>query len=37
MQAWDMQPDGSYRRRAKRRAKGYCAQSELLALLTRQK
>jgi polyphosphate kinase len=37
VQAWDMQPDGSYRRRSKRRAKGYCAQTELLALLGKQK
>ena len=35
VQAWDMQPDGSYRRRAKRRAKVYNAQSELLGLLTK--
>jgi len=35
VQAWDMQPDGSYRRRAKRRAKAYNAQNELLALLIR--
>jgi len=37
VQAWDMQPDGSYRRRHKRRAMGYCAQAELLTLLTKQK
>ena len=37
VQAWDMQPDGSYRRRRARGAKAYCAQSELLALLTKQK
>ncbi len=37
VQAWDMQPDGSYRRRHPRRAKPYCAQSELLTLLTRKK
>ncbi|HEY9145270.1 MAG TPA: RNA degradosome polyphosphate kinase, partial [Thiobacillus sp.] len=36
VQAWDMLPDGSYRRRAKRRAKPYSAQVELLALLTRR-
>ena len=36
VQAWDMQSDGSYRRRAKRGAKAYCAQTELLALLTKQ-
>ncbi|WP_296657253.1 polyphosphate kinase 1 [Thiobacillus sp. 0-1251] len=35
VQAWDMLPDGSYRRRAKRRAKAYSAQVELLALLTK--
>ena len=34
VQAWDMQPDGTYRRRAKRGAKAYCAQSALLTLLT---
>ncbi|AAZ97038.1 polyphosphate kinase [Thiobacillus denitrificans ATCC 25259] len=34
VQAWDMQPDGSYRRRTKRGAKAYCAQCALLALLT---
>ncbi len=37
MQAWEMQPDGSYRHRRKRGAKAYCAQTELLALLTRGK
>jgi polyphosphate kinase len=37
VQAWDMQPDGRYRHRSKRGAKAYCAQSELLALLSRQK
>jgi polyphosphate kinase len=37
VQAWDMQPDGSYRRRHKRRAKAYSAQAELLALLAKQK
>ena len=37
VQAWDMLSDGSYRRRAKRRAKPYSAQVELLALLTKQK
>ncbi len=36
-QAWDMQPDGSYRRRHKRGARGYCAQAVLLDLLTKQK
>jgi polyphosphate kinase len=36
VQAWDMQPDGSYRRRSKRRAKGYCAQAMLLDLLATQ-
>jgi len=35
VQAWDMLSDGSYRRRAKRRAKAYSAQAELLALLSR--
>ena len=37
VQAWDMQPDGSYRRRHARRGKAYCAQTELLALLTKTK
>ena len=37
VQAWDMQSDGSYRRRTSRRAKPYNAQTELLALLTKQK
>ncbi len=37
MQAWEMQPDGSYRHHRKRGAKAYCAQTELLALLTRGK
>ncbi len=35
VQAWEMQPDGSYRRRAKRGAKAFCAQTTLLALLAR--
>lgn len=35
VQAWDMQPDGSYRRRKPRRAKHYNAQEVLLKLLTR--
>ncbi|MDT3706668.1 MAG: polyphosphate kinase 1 [Thiobacillus sp.] len=34
VQAWDMQPDGSYRRRAKRRAKPYSAQDMLLKLFS---
>jgi polyphosphate kinase len=33
LQAWDMKPDGSYQRRHPRRAKGYAAQIQLLALL----
>ena len=37
VQAWEMQPDGSYRRRNGRRAKPYCAQAELLALLSNGK
>jgi polyphosphate kinase len=37
VQAWDMQSDGSFRRRAKRGAKAYCAQCELLGLLTKKK
>jgi polyphosphate kinase len=37
VQAWDMQSDGSYRRRSPRRAKPYNAQTELLTLLTKQK
>ena len=37
VQAWEMQPDGSYRRRHARRGKAYCAQAELLALLARRK
>jgi polyphosphate kinase len=37
VQAWDMQSDGSFRRRAKRGARAYSAQAELLDLLTRQK
>ena len=36
-QAWDMQPDGSYRRRKARRAKHYSAQDVLLELFSRQK
>jgi polyphosphate kinase len=36
VQAWEMHSDGSYRHRSVRRAKGYCAQSELLALLSKQ-
>lgn len=35
VQAWEMQPDGSYRRRHARRGKAYCAQAELLALFSR--
>lgn len=35
MRAWEMQPDGGYRRRRAHRGKAYCAQAELLALLTR--
>ena len=31
-QAWEMQPDGSFRRRSKKGSKKYCAQAELLAL-----
>jgi polyphosphate kinase len=34
-QAWEMQADGSFRRRATPRAKPYCAQTELLALIAR--
>ncbi len=37
VQAWEMQPDGSYRHRRKRNARAYCAQTELLALLTKGK
>ncbi|OZA27989.1 MAG: polyphosphate kinase 1 [Hydrogenophilales bacterium 17-64-11] len=37
VQAWEMLPDGSYRRRSPRRAAPYSAQAELLALLSRQK
>jgi polyphosphate kinase len=37
VQAWEMHSDGSYRRRPPRRAKPYCAQAELLALLSKQK
>jgi polyphosphate kinase len=37
MQAWEMQPDGSYRHRRKRGAKACCAQTELLALLAKGK
>jgi polyphosphate kinase len=35
VQAWDMQSDGSFRRRKVPRAKAYSAQAELLALLSR--
>ena len=35
VQAWDMQSDGSFRRRHTRGAKSYCAQVELLKLLSR--
>jgi polyphosphate kinase len=35
VQAWDMQPDGSYRRRKPRRAKPYRAQDVLLELFAR--
>ena len=34
VQAWEMQSDGSYRRRKPRGAKRYSAQTELLALIT---
>jgi len=37
VQTWEMQPDGSYRRRTRRRAKAYNAQDELLALLSDKK
>lgn len=37
VQAWDMQADGSFRRRPARRAQPYCAQGELLGLYARQK
>ena len=37
VQAWEMQPDGSFRRKAGRRAQPYCAQAELLGLYTRHK
>jgi len=37
VQAWDMQSDGSFRRRTPRRAKPSSAQVELLALLSKQK
>ena len=37
VQAWEMQSDGSYRRRRGRHAKSYCAQTGLLALLTKLK
>ncbi len=33
VQAWDMQPDGSFRRARRGRGKGHCAQVELLKLL----
>ncbi len=36
VQAWEMQSDGSFRRRSPRRAQPYCAQAELLALLSKQ-
>ncbi len=35
VQAWEMQSDGSFRRKASRSAKAYCAQGELLALYAR--
>ena len=35
VQAWEMQPDGSYRRRKSHRAKPYSAQDVLLALISR--
>ena len=35
VQAWEMQADGSYRRRGAHRAKPYSAQAELLALLAK--
>jgi polyphosphate kinase len=34
-QAWEMQSDGSYRKRAVSRSKPYCAQNELLELIAR--
>lgn len=37
VQAWDMQADGSFRRRQGRRAHPYCAQCELLGLYSRPK
>ena len=37
VQTWEMLSDGSYRRRSPRRVKPYNAQTELLALLTKQK
>ena len=37
VQAWEMQSDGSFRRRSPRRAQPYSAQAELLALLSKQK
>ena len=37
VQAWDMQSDGSFRRRKARGAKAYSAQAELLALYAKQK
>jgi hypothetical protein len=37
VQSWEMQSDGSFRRRHPRGAKSYCAQTELLGLLTKQK
>ncbi len=36
VQAWEMQSDGSYRRRKPRRAKAYNAQTELLDLLAKR-
>jgi polyphosphate kinase len=37
VQAWEMQSDGSFRRRSARRSKAYCAQAELLALFAKPK
>jgi polyphosphate kinase len=37
VQAWEMLSDGSFRRKSARRARPYCAQTELLALYARQK
>ncbi|MEW6119609.1 MAG: polyphosphate kinase 1 [Pseudomonadota bacterium] len=37
VQAWEMLPDGSFRRKTGRRTQPYCAQAELLALYAKQK